>query len=243
MIRLYVDQNLSAGQTVALADAQAHYLGAVMRAAAGAEILLFNGRDGEWRARLDALGRGRAAAAVLERTRAQAAGPDLWLCFAPVKRAPIDAIAAKATELGVARLRPVVTRHTVAARVNIARMRAIAIEAAEQCGRLDVPEVAETVALAALIAGWPAGRHLMVCDEAGGRPVAEALRDAAAGPWAVLVGPEGGFARGELDDVVKLPFASRVGLGPRLLRADTAALAALACWQALVGDWRNPVRR
>ncbi|HEX9836481.1 MAG TPA: 16S rRNA (uracil(1498)-N(3))-methyltransferase, partial [Alphaproteobacteria bacterium] len=174
----------------------------------------------------------------------QLASPDLWLVFAPVKRARIDFVAAKATELGVSALRPVLTRHTAVERVNVERLRANAIEAAEQCDRLDVPEVAAPVALDALIEDWPAGRRLMLCDESGAAPpVAAALAPfaaAPAAPWAVLTGPEGGFAGSELDALKKREFVTAVSLGPRTLRADTAALAALSCWQALVGDWRAP---
>jgi 16S rRNA (uracil1498-N3)-methyltransferase len=243
-VRLYVEAPLEAGQVLGLDPAKAHYLGTVMRLAAGAEIGLFNGRDGEWRARIDGVGRGWCSLAVAERIRPQLASPDLWLAFAPIKRARIDFVAAKATELGVAALRPVITRHTAVERVNVERLRANAIEAAEQCERLDVPEVAAPVALDALIETWPAGRRLMLCDESGAAPpVAAALAPFAGkppAPWAVLAGPEGGFARSELDALKKREFVTAVSLGPRTLRADTAALAALSCWQALIGDWRAP---
>jgi 16S rRNA (uracil1498-N3)-methyltransferase len=239
MIRLYVDQNLAAGQTVEAAPAQAHYLANVMRLKPGAELALFNGRDGEWRATLAEAGRKRATLAVEAQLRPQTAGPDLWLLFAPVKRAPVDFIAQKATELGVAALCPVMTRNTVAGRVNLERMRANAVEAAEQTGRLDVPRVDAPAALEARLADWPAGRRILWCDETGASPpVARALAGAAPGPWAVLTGPEGGFAPGELDLLRNSPIVTGVGLGPRVLRADTAALAALTCWQAFVGDWR-----
>jgi 16S rRNA (uracil1498-N3)-methyltransferase len=239
MIRLYVDQNLAAGQTVEATPAQAHYLGTVMRRTPGAEVALFNGRDGEWRARIAELRRGRASLAVEALLRPQAAGPDLWLLFAPVKRAPVDLIAQKATELGVAALCPIMTRNTVAARVNLERLRANAIEAAEQSGRLDVPRVDAPVTLEARLATWPADRRVLWCDETGeSPPVSQALAAAAPGKWAVLIGPEGGFAREELDALRKTPFVTGAGLGPRLLRADTAALAAITCWQALIGDWR-----
>jgi 16S rRNA (uracil1498-N3)-methyltransferase len=156
-----------------------------------------------------------------------------------VKRAPIDAIAAKATELGVSALWPVFTRHTAVNRVNVQRLHANAVEAAEQCGRLTVPDVKEPRSLADVLADWPSGRVLMVCDETGAAPpVADALSGRREPRWAVLTGPEGGFAESELDALGKLPFVTRVGLGPRVLRADTAAIAALACFQALAGDWR-----
>ncbi len=241
--RLYVEEPLAEGQAVGLAAAQAHYLGTVLRLGRGDAVALFNGRDGEWRAAIDGIGRGWCSLAVAERTRAQSAAPDLWLCFAPVKRARIDFVASKATELGVARLCPVLTRHTAVERVNTERLRANAIEAAEQCGRLDVPEVAAPVALDALLADWPESRRLMVCDETGRAPAIDAalapFAGAPPGPWAVLTGPEGGFAAAELDALAKRPFVIPVGLGPRILRADTAAVAALACWQARLGDWRS----
>ena len=243
MIRLYVDQNLAAGQGVAVSAPQAHYLGHVMRLKPGAEVALFNGRDGEWSARLATIGRGAATLAPERQTQPQSAGPDLWLLFAPIKRAPVDFVAAKATELGVSALRPVITRNTVVSRVNLERLRANAIEAAEQTGRLDIPEVFAPVALDARLADWPAGRRILMCDESGtAPPIAAALAafaGAKPGPWAVLIGPEGGFSAAELDALAKTPFVTRVGLGPRLLRADTAALAALSCWQATIGDWRG----
>jgi len=245
-IRLYVTCDLAAGAAVALDEKQAHYLRAVMRLAPGDEVLVFNGRDGEWRARIDQLGKKAGALAVVERTRAQETGPDLWLLFAPAKRGSPELVARAATELGVSALQPVTTRRTVVGRLNTDRLRANAIEAAEQCGRLDVPAVLKPMALDALLADWPAERRLMLCDETGGgAPVADALsaaeRPAAhATPWAVLVGPEGGFDPSELDALGKRPIVTSVGLGPRILRAETAAIAALACWQALVGDWREP---
>ena len=240
-IRLFVESDLAAGASAALDTAQTHYLMHVLRRGAGDVVHLFNGRDGEWRARVERSNRSAACtAALLDQVRAQAPEPDLWLAFAPVKRAPIDAIATKATELGVSALCPVLTRHTAVTRVNVQRLRANAIEAAEQCGRLTVPEVSQPRTLGEFIAQWPADRSLMLCDETGSAPpVADALGGrAAAAKWAVLIGPEGGFAQSELDALGKLPFVTAVGLGPRLLRADTAAIAALACLQALVGDWR-----
>jgi len=245
--RLFVEANLSPAATVLLSAKQAHYLGTVLRLQAGAVIAVFNGRDGEWLARIEALGRDRATLAAVEQRRPQTPEADLWLAFAPIKRAPIDFLAQKATELGVSRLWPVFTRNTQVKRVNQARLRANAIEAAEQCGRLGVPEVAEPASLEELIAAWPQRRRLLVPDETGGgRPLAEVLAAATASggavePFAILTGPEGGFARSELDVLGNLAFVTLVGLGPRILRADTAALAALACWQALLGDWhRSP---
>ncbi|HJO97430.1 MAG: 16S rRNA (uracil(1498)-N(3))-methyltransferase [Rhodospirillales bacterium] len=242
--RLFVEADLRPVATVPLSAKQAHYLGTVLRLRAGATIAAFNGRDGEWLARIEALGKADATLSALERRHPQAPEPDLWLAFAPIKRAPIDFLAQKATELGASRLWPVFTRNTQVKRVNLARLRSNAIEAAEQCGRLGVPEVVEPVSLENLIATWPRGRRLLVPDETGGgRPLAEVLAAAgsasAAEPFAILTGPEGGFARSELDVLCKLAFVTLVGLGPRILRADTAALAALACWQALLGDWRR----
>ena len=246
--RLFVEADLAAGGEVPLDEAQVHYLRHVMRRPDGAPLLLFNGRDGEWRGTLSARGKKAAVAEVGEQTRAQAPEPDLWLCFAPVKRARIDYIAEKATELGASVLQPVVTRHTAVERVNVGRLRANAVEAAEQTERLTVPEVRESLDLGKLLDAWPAGRRLMMCDETGGGPpITEALLqldDAArAAPWAIVIGPEGGFAETELQALRRIKDVTSVGLGPRILRADTAALAALACWQALVGDWRRPTPR
>jgi len=236
-VRLYVDRDLGAGARFDLDRPRTHYLVNVMRLEAGSEILVFNGRDGEWRTRIETARKGVCTIAAETRTRAQAASPDVWLVFAPVKRAPIDYLAAKATELGVRALRPVVTRHTAVTRVNVERVRANAIEAAEQCGRLDVPEIAPPQPLEELIARWPVGRRMLLCAETGDAP--DIGRALAAEQWAILVGPEGGFARAELDALRKLTFVKAVSLGPRILRAETAAVAALACWQAQLGDWRE----
>ena len=246
--RLFVEVDLAAGASVELAAAPAHYLRDVLRLGAGATVTLFNGRDGEWSTAVDTVAKRSVTLRVTARQRAQTVEPDLWLCFAPVKKARIDFIAEKATELGVSVLRPVLTRHTMVERVNVERLRANAIEAAEQTERLSVPAVEEPVTLAKLLASWPVGRRLMICDETGGgAPVGGALaaldEDARAAPWAVLIGPEGGFAREELDRISTVPGVLPVGLGPRILRADTAVVAALACWQAMVGDWRAATPR
>jgi len=223
-----------------LTPAQAHYLGAVMRRTVGDGLLLFNGWDGEWQAELSELTRGRRAAAVVgEQTRSQDAEPDLWLLFAPVKRTAVDFLARSATELGVSALMPVVTTLTNAKCVNIDRLRAIAMEAAEQCGRLTVPDCAAPMPLAQRLADWPSERRLLLCDESGGgAPVTEALSQAAPGPWAVIIGPEGGFADTEIDAMAALNQTVRVSFGSRILRVETAVVAALSCWQALVGDWK-----
>ena len=227
---------------------QSHYLANVMRATAGDMVALFNGRDGEWQSEITSLGKRVVGLRVTSHLRPQAPEPDLWLAFAPIKRGRIDFVAAKATELGVARLIPVMTARTQMTRVNTGRLRANAIEAAEQCERLTVPDVSDPVALSELLSAWPDGRRLLVGDETGGgRPIADAARqissaDNAAGanlPCAVLVGPEGGFTAGELDALGKLPFVTKVGLGPRVMRADTAAIAALSVIQAVAGDWRD----
>jgi len=241
--RLYVPDDLGPGMSLALADGQAHYLRNVLRLAAGAALAVFNGRDGEWSGRIDGIAKGGCSVALGERTRPQVAEPDLWLVFAPVKRARIDYLVEKATELGVAELHPVRTQRTVVERVNLARLQANAVEAAEQTERLAVPRVHPPVDLPARLAGWPPGRRLIVGDERGrAPPIAEivgGLRDRLADGAAVLIGPEGGFTETELDALGKLPIVSRVGLGPRVLRAETAAIAALAVFQAIAGDWRR----
>ena len=246
--RLFVEAGLAAGIEAPLDEAQAHYLRHVMRRPDGAALSLFNGRDGEWAATLSVRGKKAAVALVGAQLRAQAAESDLWLCFAPVKRARIDYIAEKATELGVSVLQPIRTQHTIVERVNVERLRANAVEAAEQTERLSVPEVRVPVDLARLLGEWPGGRRLLMCDETGsGPPIAEVLSaldaPARAAPWAIVVGPEGGFAAAELALLRRIKDVTAVGLGPRILRADTAALAALAVWQALAGDWRQPTPR
>ena len=246
--RLFVDAPLAADARIELDADRAHYLRNVLRLEEGGTVSAFNGRDGEWRARIGELGKRGARLVAVERLREQEREPDLWLAFAPVKRARIDFLAEKATELGVSALAPVFTRHTAMARVNVGRLRANAIEAAEQTERLSVPQVMEPTTLESMLKSWPAGRLLLLADESGrGQPIAQALREldasARAAPWAVLIGPEGGFHRDELDALHELDFVTSVGLGPRILRADTAALAALACWQALAGDWERPTPR
>ncbi|WP_207478035.1 16S rRNA (uracil(1498)-N(3))-methyltransferase [Arenibaculum pallidiluteum] len=236
--RLFVEEPLADGTVVGLDSERAHYLRTVLRLDRGARLALFNGRDGEWLARIEGLGKGWCSLAVERRTREQSADADLWLLFAPIKRSRIDFVAEKAAELGVSVVWPVTTRHTDVARVNTERLRANAIEAAEQSERLSVPELREPERLEAILASWPAGRVLLACAEAGPvRPIAEAAQAFRGRPAAVLTGPEGGFSKDELDRMRRLDFVVPVGLGPRVLRADTAALAALACWQALAGDW------
>lgn len=237
--RLFVNADLSAGGVVTLDGDRAHFLRNVLRLKPGERIALFNGRDGEWGARIVELGKRAAELEVAGRLRVKEPGVDIWLAFAPIKRARIDFIAEKATELGVSVLWPVFTRYTAMDRVNLDRLRANAIEAAEQCGRLSVPEVREPIRFDDMLEQWPAERHLICCDETGGgAPIVDAVRSLPPGPAGLLIGPEGGFAKEELDRLDKTPNVCRVGLGSRILRAETAALAALACWQAAVGDWK-----
>ena len=237
-IRLYVDADLGAEASVELGRDQAHYLFGVMRQGQGDAVLLFNGRDGEWLAEVAETGKRGGTLVCCELTRPQSQPPDLWLAFAPVKKARTDFIAEKAAELGCRRVIPVFTRFTNSERVNADRLRAHGVEAAEQCGLLSVPEVAEPVSLAALLDGWGPARRILFCDESGaGAPAVETMRAAGPGPWAVLIGPEGGFSPEERARLTALPHAHAVSLGPRILRADTAAVAALTLWQAVLGDW------
>lgn len=237
--RLFVKFKLEGGTDCALEKDQAHYLGNVLRFEQGERLLLFNGRDGEWRAVLTAIGRKGARVAVERRTRPQEDGPDLHYLFAPLKRARLDYMAQKATELGASALRPVLTRHTVAERVNTGRLRANAIEAAEQCGILRVPEVMEPEKLPGLLERWDENRLLVFADEAA--PLASPLAALGArkpGPLAVLIGPEGGFDPEERANLLTKPFVLPISLGPRVMRADTAAVAALALVNAVLGEWR-----
>jgi len=239
--RLFVGAALGAGGSIGLSSGQAQYLRHVLRLEAGDPVALFNGTDGEWAGAIAELGKGWASVDVLRLRRQQVAEPDLWLLFAPIAHRRIDYLAQQATELGVSVLQPVITAHSRVHRVDVDRLSAHAVEAAQQTGRLTVPDVRAAVPLQKILADWPDGRRLMLCDESGsGPPVAAALSAQRHGgrlPWAVMVGPEGGFAASELDALAKLPFVMPVSLGRRLLRADTAAVAALACWQAVLGDW------
>ncbi len=243
-VRLFVEEALSDGGSVGATSEQAHYLRSVLRLSAGAEIWLFNGRDGEWRATIDGIGKGWASLALIGQTRPQRSPPDIWLLFAPIKRARIDFLLQKSVELGATRLMPVITERTNVERVKPERLRANAIEAAEQCERLEVPEIDAPQKLDRLLDGWDPNRRIFACFEAG--PDVSAFADILSKSGAygekchnagILVGPEGGFSNAELEILRQKPFVSPVGLGPRILRAETAAVAALSIWQALAGDW------
>ena len=239
--RLFVGEPLGGGASIGLKPGQAQYLQHVLRLKAGDPVALFNGSDGEWAGTIAGFGEGWASVDVSRLRRQQVAEPDLWLLFAPVSHVPIDYLVQKATELGVSVVQPVITAYSEIGRVDTGRLAADAVEAAQRTDRLTIPEMRAAAPLLDVLADWPHERRLMFCDESGsGPPVAEALAaESGSGglPWAVLVGPEGGFSASELDALAKLPFVMPVSLGPRLLRADTAALAALACWQAALGDW------
>jgi len=237
--RLYVTADLAIGSEVALDHAQTNYLRNVLRLAPGDILLAFNGRDGEWRCEIAERGKRQSALIAVGQVREQEAGPDITYLFAPLKRARLDYMVQKATELGAARLAPVITQRTVAERVNLERMHANVIEAAEQCGILRVPEVVAPQKLAAALAAWPADRPLVFCDEAA--PIAsplDALKGVTAGAAGVLIGPEGGFSEDERRMIRGKPFALAISLGSRIMRADTAAVAALALVNATLGDWR-----
>ncbi|MDX1782190.1 MAG: 16S rRNA (uracil(1498)-N(3))-methyltransferase [Thalassovita sp.] len=236
-IRLYVDHPLGAGQSVPLDRDQAHYLFGVMRQKVGAQIALFNGRDGEWRAEVIEAGKRGGALECIEQTKPLQMPPDLWLIFAPIKKARTDFIVEKAAEMGAAKIIPVQTEFTNSERIRQDRLQAHAVEAAEQCGGTFVPEVTDLQKLDRLLADWPEDRQLMFCDEAE-VGAGKALGDAGPGPWAILIGPEGGFSDAERKRLHGLPFAHVVSLGPRILRADTAAVAALTVWQQVLGDWK-----
>jgi 16S rRNA (uracil1498-N3)-methyltransferase len=238
LTRVYVEDALSPGARIELDDAPSHHVAVVLRAGEGDALHLFNGRDGEWRAAITRIAKGAVTVVVERQTAPQRNVPDVHLLAAPVKRTPFDYLVQKATELGVARIRPVITRRTIVDRVNEDRMRANAIGAAEQSGRLDVPAIDAPVALHKLFQNWPADRRVMFCDEAGDAlPAAEALAKAGRGSWAILTGPEGGFDPAEREMIRTLSVTVPVALGPRIMRADTAALAAITIWQSTLGDW------
>jgi 16S rRNA (uracil1498-N3)-methyltransferase len=237
--RLYVEAPLQEEAQIALNPAQSHYLGTVLRLKPGAQVLVFNGRDGEWAASL-AVSKRTSSLLIGNKTRPQSPAADLHYLFAPLKAARLDYMVQKAVEMGVSRLQPVFTRHSQAARVNTERMHANAIEAAEQCGILGLPEIADPVAFSRLLADWDPARRLVFCDEDAetADPIA-ALTALPRLPLAVLIGPEGGFAADERAALLNLPNIVRLSLGPRILRADTAAVAALTLVQSVLGDWRS----
>jgi 16S rRNA (uracil1498-N3)-methyltransferase len=236
-IRLYVEHPLGEGQTLSLDRAQAHYLFSVMRLGPGDGVAVFNGRDGEWHATVAEAGKRGGTLTCAAQTAPQRDPPDLWLIFAPIKKARTDFIVEKAAEMGAARILPVQTDFTNSERIRQDRLQAHAVEAAEQCGGTYVPEVCDLQKLDALLAGWPATRRLMFCDEARAGGACALPADGRGQPWAVLIGPEGGFSAPERARLSALPFAHPVALGPRILRADTAAVAALTLWQTACGDW------
>lgn len=247
-IRLYVEQPVGQGQIIPLTRAQAHYLFGVMRLGPGDNVAVFDGQNGEWRAEVTEAGKRGGTLRCTAQTRPQLDPPDLWLLFAPIKKARTDFIVEKAAEMGAARICPVQTEFTNSERIRRDRLQAHAIEATEQCGGTFVPQVNELNRLEHLLSSWPEERHLMFCDEAlaGHSSSLAALlavnrekghQARRAAPWAILIGPEGGFSQAERSRLASLPFAHAISLGPRILRADTAAVAALTLWQQALGDW------
>ena len=238
-IRLFVEHALGAGQPVPLTEGQAHYLFGVMRLGVGAAVLLFNGRSGEWRADVAEVGKRGGSLVCSVQTKPLQLPPDLWLMFAPIKKARTDFIVEKAVEMGVARILPVQTQHTHADRIRQDKLQAHAMEAAEQCGATVVPQVAELAGLERVLAGWDSARRILWCDEglvAGSCALTGRIAGRGAA-WAILIGPEGGFSMQEQDRLRAMACVVPISLGPRILRADTAAVAALTLWQAALGDW------
>ena len=237
MIRLHIPQPLAPGAALAPTLDQSRYLTQVMRLKAGDELHVFNGRDGEWRCAVAEVLKKGVVLRAEEQIRAQVTPPDVQLLIATVKKAALEFAVEKATELGAARIRLVTTARTQPQHLRLDRLDAIAEESAEQTGRMDVPAVDRPEKLDALLIGWDPARRLMFCDETGGAPAIGAVQAAGGGSWAILIGPEGGFTPEERDRLLALPFTTGVSLGPRVLRADTAATTALTLWQAAVGDW------
>ena len=236
-VRLFTDRDITPLQEITLSKEQSHYLVNVMRLGNGDTLLIFNGRDGEYSAEIVDARKRSAILSVGERTAEMLMPPDLWLVFAPIKKARTDFIVEKATELGVRHIQPVITRFTNSERLRTDRLRAHAVEAAEQCGGTFVPEVAEPVKLDTLLEGWETDRSLIFCDEAREAAPLQQEVQHLTGPAAILVGPEGGFAPDEVTSLKNKSFVCPVSLGPRILRADTAAVAAISIWQAVKGDW------
>lgn len=233
---MYVDHPLGAGQSVPLDRGQAHYLFGVMRQAVGAHVLLFNGRDGEWLSQIAEAGKRGGVLSCVSQTKPLQMPPDLWLCFAPIKKARTDFIVEKAAEMGAARIVPIQTEFTNSGRIQRDRLQAHAVEAAEQCGGTYVPEVAELSRFGKTLDTWDPARRIMFCDE----ELVDSPKHAGligAGPWAIFIGPEGGFSPAERAKLQRMDIAMPVSLGPRILRADTAAVAAMTIWQQALGDW------
>lgn len=243
--RLYIDHPLKAGKTVTLGPQQTHYVLNVMRHKIGDAVLLFNGVDGEWRGTFKAFAKTGCLCSVDNQLRSQTTEPDLWLYFAPIKRNNLEYIIQKASELGTSVLQPINTQHTQIDHLNIERLQAIAIEAAEQCERLTIPRIRDALKLREALTQLPADRAILFCAESGStHPIAKALQAPAPHKlsWRkalIVVGPEGGFSREEVELLCALPQAVAVSLGPRILRADTASVAAMTCWQSLCGDWTD----
>ncbi len=240
MIRLYVEQDLPPGGMVTLDEKQLHYALHVRRCREGASIAVFNGRHGEWHGTLELTGKKHGVIRLEKQFRPHAAAPDIWLLFAPLKHGPVDYLAQKAAEMGASRLVPVETDHTAATRINLERLRANAIEGAEQTGRLDVPEIAPYAKLEQVLGEWDTGRVLIYGDERGKGVHPARLLPGLRTPAALLIGPEGGFSGRELERLRKKEYARAMTLGPRILRADTAAIAGLACLNIWLGDWEIP---
>ena len=236
--RLYVAQLLSAGAEIALAAEQAHYLGGVLRLAAGDPVAIFNGVDGEYLAHVAEVAKKKMVLRLEKQTNAVQPPPDIDYLFAPLKHSRLDYLVQKATELGARRLRPVITARTIAERVNLERMRSNVIEAVEQCNQVFVPEVLEPVSLNAALLNWDSKRALIYCDETAAQGDAIAVLSKLKVPAAILVGPEGGFTQEERAMLKALPYVHAIALGPRIMRADTAAVAVLALVQAVLGDWK-----
>lgn len=237
-IRLYVDADMGPGQSVVLSRDQAHYVLGVMRMDAGASVWLFNGRDGEWRGVIEQAGKRSALVRCEEHTAPLIMPPDLWLLFAPIKKARTDFIVEKAAEMGAARIVPVLTQFTNSERVRRDRLQAHAVEAAEQCGGTFVPEVTEALRLDRVLADWDTTRRILFCDEALAGRFSPLVGGSADQPWAILIGPEGGFSDTERTRIKAMKNAQAIALGPRILRADTAAVAAMTLWQSALGDWQ-----
>jgi 16S rRNA (uracil1498-N3)-methyltransferase len=241
--RLFVSHPLEGGAMLSLSREQSHYLAHVMRCRKGDALRLFNGTEGEWRGEIHAIGRHQVDIMLTEQLRAQQTEPDIWLVFAPLKGDRLHMLIEKSTELGVTALLPVITQHTVHARFNHDKLARYTEEAAEQTERLTVPPVHMVQPLMELLESWPVERRIIFCDESGGgRPIKEALMELPAGSYALLTGPEGGFSKAELEYLHQLPYVIPVGLGPRILRAETASIAALTCAQLFLGDWSQPPR-